>query len=314
MSKEKASLMSEATLWQLYRRLLAEELLRQRVAETRLSGALRMVERSGAVAAALTANLREEDTLGLAPHDLTTRYLRGVPLEALHEQVQAGVRGRRSASSAKGYALAADVEHGLLPGVDAEQASLAVGTALAARLHQTEALTVLLASAPKDLQQQPEADKVRHRDHTGAAGLHLPAHLPVPCWVSAVESAVSLGLPLLFISESSAPPPQPAADPRGASTALPVILVDRRDAIALYRVIYESAVRARARGGPTWIHCCDPIVQERPRRGEMHAERSAAAMMEESLRARNVFHRDQQRQMQRAVEKEFSQTGWGPHS
>ena len=281
MIEQKASPMGEAVLWALYRRLLGVELLEQRLQASHLSrGAQRRRARASAGAAALTENLQPGDTLGIARDDLVTRYLCGTPLEQLREAAKP-LRGRRRAQP---WPLAADAEHALLPGVGEEQASFAVGTALSARLHRSGNITVLFDSG---------AEAALPGTGAGMA----------PIWTEAVSQAVALQLPLLFITGATS---ATHAGPRRPPPALPAIPVDRGDALALYRVIYESAVRARAGGGPTWIECCAWT----PLPPEPDTLPSPLEKMEEALRSRRIFERQRQRQLQKGLEREFIQAGW----
>jgi len=279
MNQEKISPMSEATLWRLYRRLLAEQLLRQRLPPSRHDG-------SG-IAAALTENLIEGDTLGVEPGDLVTRYLCGMPLE----QIRAAAvprPGRRKQSS---WALPGDAAQGLLPCAGEEQAMLAVGTAIAARLHHSGGVTVLWDGS--------RASARKRSAETGTCG--------VPAWTRAVQMALSLQLPMLFVA---AVPFGPPAGPRKPPSAMPSIPVDRSDALALYRVLYESAARARSGGGPTWIECCPWPLPGVVAESGAPEKPPALLNMEQALRSRKLLDRHQLRQVQNALEREFAHAGW----
>jgi pyruvate dehydrogenase E1 component alpha subunit len=267
MNNEKPSPMSEAVLWRLYRRLLGLHLLDEQLPASKAKSH----NAHAAIAAALIENLVEGDTLGLAPGDLATRYLCGVPLE----QLRAAALPRRGRRRSTSWALAADAAHGLLPCSGEAQANLAVGAALSARLHATGGVMVLFDSTA-----------ARSRK-TGVVG-----------WEHAVQSAVSLQLPLLFVT--GAPSPD-APGPRKPPPALPAIPVDRNDALALYRVIYESAARARTGGGPTWIECCAWPLPE--------AALSPLDKIEAALRSRRLFDRRHQRHIEHSLHKEFSEAG-----
>jgi TPP-dependent pyruvate/acetoin dehydrogenase alpha subunit len=62
------------------------------------------------------------------------------------------------------------------------------------------------------------------------------------------STAATHCLPVLYVLEGSLPP----ADFCGL---IPVIRVDDSDAVAVYRVAYESTTRAREGGGPTVMEC-----------------------------------------------------------
>lgn len=61
-------------------------------------------------------------------------------------------------------------------------------------------------------------------------------------------AAASQSLPVLYILEGATPPTE-------TCHGIPVIRVDASDAVALYRVAYESITRAREGGGPTILEC-----------------------------------------------------------
>jgi TPP-dependent pyruvate/acetoin dehydrogenase alpha subunit len=306
MNKEKGSLMSEATLWQLYRRLFAEHLLTTRLAppmtdqqpahkpgrrhETGPTG------RSAAVAAALAENVKPGDTLGLASGDLATRLACGVPVKAIRVAAEQPTTRRKKSASKHTWALPADPDHGILPAAGADQAKLAAGTALASRLHTTltGGVTFLVATLPSA---ETSAETM-----TDAA--------PMSDWAGAAQMAVDLQLPLIFITESrdGSPYASAPADPGLPAPLLPAIPVDRGDAVALYRVIYESVARARTSGGPTWIDCRD--VPQPRHRASVAAPDGAIAKLEATLRARQFFQREQQRHIERSLLKEFSLAGW----
>ncbi len=290
IERQKTSPLSEATLWNLYRRLLGEQLF-----SLGLPPGYRSRGPVPGAGAAVTENLLTGDTLGLAPGDLATRYLCCLPLEQLRNAA-APAKGRRKSGS---WALAADAEHGLLPGAGEDQAGLAMGAALSARLHQTGSITMLFdGSAPR---------------REMAANKSTPS-----AWAQAAQMAVTLKLPLLFIT--TAPPPPVAGSKRDAAL-LPAIPVDRSDALALYRVIYESAERARAGGGPTWIECLPWKLtgpgskpSQKSASPNSVSQESALEKMEQALRSRKLFNSQQQRQVRQALEKEFARVGWPLHA
>ena len=277
--------MSEATLWQLCRRLLGVELLETRLHTPQSAGATRRLRlpSAPAIAAAVTENLHDGDTVGLASGDLATRYLCGVPLD----QLRAAALAPPGRQKTRGWAIEADAEYGLLPCSGEEQAHLALGTALSARLHGQESVTMLV-----DLGSTPSARTLK------------PASAATEAWIKAAQVAVALQLPLLFITGALT---GGSVGPRRPAPSLPTIPVDREDALALYRVIYEAAARARSGGGPTWIAC----------RGWTLASNSAnspiaspLAKMEAALHARKLFDRQQKRQLHISLEKEFARAGW----
>lgn len=68
--------------------------------------------------------------------------------------------------------------------------------------------------------------------------------------------AAKLALPAIYVVEGG-------TSPEGSCGAIPVIRVDGSDAVAVYRVAYESITRARDGGGPTMIECVAwPLADE----------------------------------------------------
>lgn len=70
-------------------------------------------------------------------------------------------------------------------------------------------------------------------------------------------AAAKQSLPVLYIVEGATP----AAE---ISSGIPVICVDASDAVALYRVVYESIARARDGVGPTILECAAWPVDPEP--------------------------------------------------
>ena len=90
---------------------------------------------------------------------------------------------------------------------------------------------------------------------------------PMPHWQRAVATAQAARLPLvlLFIPAKPSDGPQKRPAPitwealQAPARALhfPVIPVEARDAVAIYRVLQESTLRARTGGGPAAIWCSE---------------------------------------------------------
>jgi hypothetical protein len=302
MNKEKTSLMSEATLWHLYRHLLADAMLASRLPpRPRHKLEPSPTGRTAALAAALAANLLPGDTLGLPINDLSTRLARGLPLAALREVIQHAGEHRPARRSKTvpppNWLLPADAEHGILPAADEQQATLALGTALASRLHSAQqpgAVTFLLTTLPTG-KATPAPTQSRTPAPTPPA--------PTQFWASAAHHAVALQLPLIFLTESPAGSPHALipANPKLPAPRLPIIPVDRHDAVALYRVLYQSISRARTLGGPTWIDCRDLPNSNRT---------SALQNIEATLRTRQFFDRDRKRHIERNLARDFHAASW----
>jgi TPP-dependent pyruvate/acetoin dehydrogenase alpha subunit len=104
-------------------------------------------------------------------------------------------------------------------------------------------------------------------------------------------------LPLIFLTISNKlPSPGQSQNHHG----VPQIAVAADDVVAIYRVMQESAHRARTGIGPTWIHCSTATI---PR----HAALSATALrtMEHFLETRGLFDKKQRRREQERWSKEW---------
>lgn len=64
----------------------------------------------------------------------------------------------------------------------------------------------------------------------------------------ALTTAAKMALPVIYVIDAGTQAGE-------SSRAIPVIRVDGADAVAVYRVAYESITRAREGGGPTIIEC-----------------------------------------------------------
>jgi pyruvate dehydrogenase E1 component alpha subunit len=93
-----------------------------------------------------------------------------------------------------------------------------------------------------------------------------------PSWAAALRYAAQARLPLIAVCLA---PEQPARAGRpgdltfatlhklAAPLHLPVLTVDGADAVALYRVMQESVLRARQGGGPAVLWCVLPAPTDR---------------------------------------------------
>jgi hypothetical protein len=158
---------------------------------------------------------------------------------ALLEHIQAvGLRTGSGKPSAKELKKTLAVQAKPFPGEPVDRLLCAVGSAMAQRSAGQGGIVVAY---------------VAQRDLTGAA------------WKRFFQIAAVGDLPLIVVA---LPSPQRAGRPtdlaRLAGKMIPVIPTDASDAVALYRVAQEAAVRARAQGGTMVIDCVasgvDPIV------------------------------------------------------
>ncbi len=131
------------------------------------------------------------------------------------------------------------------------------------------------------------ATAVCDRPEPGEKGSALPVS-----WAGAGVYAARAGLPLRLVASRPAREQRDAH--RLAAPAYPAIPVDREDALAIYRVAYECAARARIGLGPSLIRCV-------PFAGNGSGDGDALARLEKMLRRRGAFSRAWHRQLERQV-------------
>jgi TPP-dependent pyruvate/acetoin dehydrogenase alpha subunit len=214
----------------------------------------------------------------LLPHrklqELYTLMQRCRALDLKQARAQSGRRQKASRPIAREALLAATSIH-LLPGdllcaqpgdrtteqlAPAPKAAVATSSLLAAP--ELSSRLLLCAAAARGLQATCADGLV-----LAFADTHSPAASSVG-WAAALEWAQSAQLPLLLACiDSSSTPAAPSSRRTAAKSAvspldlpsmnrlahrlrLPVMPVDGEDAVAVYRVMQESALRARLGGGP----------------------------------------------------------------
>ncbi len=112
-------------------------------------------------------------------------------------------------------------------------------------------------------------------------------------WKKALAQAARRSLPLLFVSLRSAGEApvflgSETISPEAMAFGVPIITVDGNDAVAVYRVAYESLSRARQLSNPTLIDCiCDGA--------------DGIAAMEKWLGARDLLTPEKKRAIRAAV-------------
>jgi TPP-dependent pyruvate/acetoin dehydrogenase alpha subunit len=173
---------------------------------------------------------RVSTALSLLPGDITsdpapgiaTRFLRGAKLADIVQYLKPPTSISKPATTELPFAL--DPERRVL---------LAIGAALA------------LAANKKDKKEPLVVTYI------------YPGELPLPEWKPLFRLAASHSAPIIFVAlPSSFASHKPGKLSELSTVAgVPGIPVDAADAVALYRVVQESMVRARAGGGPVLMEC-----------------------------------------------------------
>ncbi len=237
-----------------------------------LSGtsAARVAQTGEAVAAGVCANLRPED-LVLLPR-------RGAPGFRL-------LRGLGPAPGPPAVALAAGVL--TLPADEPQAVTFALGAATAA------------ACSRSGNAARPLVCVVLPRPLLSGGSTRKAAQSPSD-WASAATYAAGLGLPLLLVADrprrARLRPAQARPAYRLPAPLYPSIPVDRDDALAIYRVAFECAVRARAGLGPSLLACVSVPAQPQV---------SPLSRLEAMLRQRGAFHKAWRRQLERQLLREL---------
>jgi hypothetical protein len=176
-----------------------------------------------------------------------------------------------------------------LPNDEPQAVAMALGAAaMAAHAGQGALVCAVLPAAAvlDNLQPKPKA-----------------SGLPVT-WNGAGVYAAQAGLPLLVVTNRMAPKQRNAH--RLPAPLFPAIVVDREDALAIYRVGYECASRARIGLGPSLIRCV-PFAEPGTEAGRPDGEQeSALARLESMLRKRGAFQKAWHRQLERQLLREMT--------
>lgn len=117
-------------------------------------------------------------------------------------------------------------------------------------------------------------------------------------WLEALAVAGSRSLPILFVLPLTSARRKKQAELAEALSTLsfPAMPVDGNDAVAVYRVAFESITRMRQGGGPTLIHCVE-VSHDIPagnRNGasndnHLHPSNDPVIFMEAYLRRKGLF-------------------------
>lgn len=162
-----------------------------------------------------------------------------------------------AADLGRGDTLHGSVRHAL--------ARLARGGAIARALAELERAAHARAGAETQLATACEAAGRHKRAKKGRVAMVFAgdAEAAAGAWKKALALAARRGLPMLFVSlrstgEAPAFLGSKAVPAEAMAFGVPLITVDGNDAVAVYRVAYESLARARQLSNPTLIDCvCD---------------------------------------------------------
>jgi pyruvate dehydrogenase E1 component alpha subunit len=226
---------------QLYSTMLgcrmAAERAHRLLEQDKLPGDLGIAAGQEAANVGTLIDLLADDCVGVGRHDLTTRFIRAIPLKTIFADLYA-----RRAGARDGFA-------GPQAGGRAPEAMIAPTFALSAQLNLVTGVAWSLKrhGRPNVAVAFSEDDSTSlacWRDCVTFSALHK---LPIVHVVSANAGDSSVREILHFAAEhASARRPQPS---------LPAFTVDGNDVVAVYRVAQEAIRRARQGYGPAVIEC-----------------------------------------------------------
>ena len=129
---------------------------------------------------------------------------------------------------------------------------------LLARYLHSGALALSASTSPAKQLAAANQEAIRHkRQNSGSVAVVFAPVASASSLSKTFATAAAQYLPALYILEGATPPDE-------ACHGIPVIRVDASDAVALYRVAYESITRAREGGGPTILECAAWFADSEP--------------------------------------------------
>lgn len=284
-TKNGGSLISHDKLRQLYSTMLQCRMLEEKALGLKKMARFKDKDSStvGQEAAFVGAaiDLRPEDAVAPSQHDFIANFIQGVPLNALFSRIYG-----RATSVDKGRSPSQRVFAPIPSLTLAAQLNLGNGIALANKTLQNETIVIAFFAA----------------DSTSLESLHEALHF-----------ADAHDLPIVFVCQNnfeteSVPLRQQTngKDIRRKAQAygFPSIPVDGNDAVAMYRVAYESIQRARNGGGPTWI---EAKTHRRDARSSMNPNQDPLTAMEGYLTQRNLFTPAWKQQIMEFFSKEMNE-------
>ncbi len=288
---KKFSLISDEKLLEIY-----TAMVKCRMAAERLSARGKRRKATDAAAgreamlAGVSADLTAEDAMSLCATDAVAGILKGQPPAELLRPLRAQAKGRGAAQAST--RTSGDLARHILPVAagTAAQLRMACGVALAWKMKMPGRIVAAFCGK-------------------GSA--------PAECWNETLQFAGQHQLPMLFVCHDGgrgtgarATAGRFEAMAQGAKASrVPVFTVDGNDAVAVYRVAFESMARARQGRGPTLIECRTGVGAG-PAGGTKSARREEAAdpllHMEDYLASKGLLHADLKRRIADGVRRELN--------
>lgn len=279
------SLISDEKLIELYAAMVKSRMLAKHAAALKKRGVVAgdlnaSVGREAAVAG-VAVDLLPEDTLSPSQWDFVSSFIKGMTLDGMFSHLGAG--NEHSNWPAK---LRFDPKANVIvpaPNLGA-RLDMACGVALVHRTAKNGKIVVVTCG--------DAADTVESwRDPIRFAGFHeLPM---VFVWHNDGEDEREIRMPQGRSGDS----PSKTADRN-----VPAIIVDGRDAVAVYRVASEAIQRARSGRGPTLIECKGA---ENGLNGSIRGEHDPIVRMEAYLTRKGLFSAAEKRKITAAFNRDL---------
>jgi pyruvate dehydrogenase E1 component alpha subunit/2-oxoisovalerate dehydrogenase E1 component alpha subunit len=277
------SLISDAKLKQLYAKMLRCRLLDERLGQLHRRSRYLSMASNESVLVGAAIDLRRDDWLVPRHGEFVSRFLKGASISAILSGLEsdkldlasiktAGLSTPPNRASTPGGTGVGDALRIVAPIPSlAAQLGLAAGIAVAARARNKGDVVMVFSESA-----------------TVSSAQLRPT----------LQFASRQRLPLLLLVQASPPSKRVPSPGKDASRALiiaaqacgiPVIPVDRTDAVAMYRVAFESIHKARHDGGPTVIVSADWRLRGTGRRKEADEPSDPIEKMEAYLTAKGLF-------------------------
>lgn len=237
-AQEIFSLISNEKLLAIYAAMVKCRMLEQRATalfqQGKLDADFHASAGREATAAAVAIDLRQEDTLSIAPGDWLPAFAKGMALESLF-------RALAPAAVQNGTSPAALAEHKniLVPSSNASQPDTVRERAANAFAQNKGAIVVAFLA--------PEPGSLKPWQKTMAAAAAKKHPIVFVHYVEPLSKAIR--------TRENSGSKSKLRHPEALVYGVPAIAVDALDAVAVYRVAYEAIVRARQARGATLLQC-----------------------------------------------------------
>jgi len=267
----KFSLISDAKLKQIYAAMLKCRLLDVRLRQLHRQSKGSYLSSAGLEAAivASTIDLRRDDWLLPQRRNSIASFVRGESLSTIFSNIETEARAASQEEPVHDWARLSRTLP--TPPTTGAQLDIAIGLAIAAQSRKKGNVVVLFCKAA------PTTTSQLRQSLAFAATHALPL---VMLKFSSLRSGAS---------SPGRKSPAGALIVQAHSAGVPAIPVDQADAVAIYRVAFESIHKARHDGGPTLIEAAIWPALPKPNQAKNPASNDPVARMEDYLAGKGLF-------------------------